>query len=145
VSVRVWKIDRNAILARLTRWAGKLGQGENVLAVVLFGSLAQGDYTAASDADALIILRCSSCRFDERIPTFVPSNIGISVDVFPYTLDEAKRALEEGWGVVRVALEEGMVLFKRERVLEDLQLKVGKDSGVQGLKVQRFRTQNSER
>ncbi len=125
MSVRVWKIDHKAILARLSRWARGLGQDENVLAVVLFGSLARKDYTAASDADLMIILRHSQLRFDERIPSFMPSNVGVGVDVFPYTLEEARRALEEGWGVVRVALKEGLVLFKRGEELEELRLKVG--------------------
>lgn len=122
MSVRVWKIDREAILARLTRWARELGeQDENVMAVVLFGSLARGDHTAASDADVLIILRESTVRFDERIPAFMPSNIGVGVDVFPYTLSETKRALEEGWGVARIALKEGMFLFQRKGELATLQ------------------------
>jgi len=121
VSVRVWKIDREAILARLVRWARELGeQDENVLAVVLFGSLARGDHTAASDADVLIILRESTLRFDERIPAFMPSDIGVGVDVFPYTLDEIKMALAEGWGVARIALKEGVFLFKRKKELEGL-------------------------
>jgi len=115
VSVKVWKIDRNAILRRLERWARKIGKNEKVVAVILFGSLARRDYTAASDADILIILRNSSVRFDERIPTFLPSDIGIGVDVFPYTIDEVKKALKEEWGVARFALEESLFLFKRER------------------------------
>lgn len=126
MSVRVWKIDREDILARLTRWARELGRDKNVLAVVLFGSLARGDHTAASDADILIILKDSSLRFDERIPAFMPSGIGIGVDVFPYTLGETKRALEEGWGVARIALEEGVFLFKREEELKGLQFKARK-------------------
>lgn len=125
MSVRVWKIDHKAILARLTQWASELGRDENVLAVVLFGSLARGDHTAASDADLMIILQHSSLRFDERIPSFMPSNIGVGVDVFPYTLEEARRAIEEGWGVVRVALEEGLVLFNRGKELEELYLRAG--------------------
>ena len=120
MSVRVWKIDRKAVLGRLTRWAQTLGQNESVLAVVLFGSLARGDQTAASDADVLIILEDSSLRFDERIPAMMPLGIGISVDVFPYTLAEATQALKEGWGVVRVALQEGLFLFKREERLAEL-------------------------
>lgn len=115
MSVKVWKIDRNAILRRLERWARKIGKNEKVVAVILFGSLARRDYTAASDADILIILRNSSVRFDERIPTFLPSDIGIGVDVFPYTIDEVKKALKEEWGVARFALEESLFLFKRER------------------------------
>lgn len=117
MSVRVWRIDREAILARLTRWASELAQDDNVLAVVLFGSLARGDHTGASDADVLILLGHSSCRFDERIPSFLPTGIGIGVDVFPYTLEEAARAVEERWGVVEVALREGLPLFERREKL----------------------------
>lgn len=98
MSVRVWRIDTDAILTRLRQWAQRIGQDENVLAVVLFGSLARGDHTAASDADVMIILRVSSLRFDERIPDFLPSGVGVSVEVFPYTVDETKKAIEEGWG-----------------------------------------------
>ena len=120
MSVRVWKIDRKAILGRLTEWAKTLGQDENVLAVVLFGSLARGDQTAASDADVLIILEDSPLRFDERISALIPSGIGIGVDVFPYTIAEATQALKEGWGVVRIALQEGLFLFNRDGRLAKL-------------------------
>lgn len=121
MNVSVWRIDREAILERLARWAHDLGRAdENVLAVVLFGSMARGDHTAASDADVLIVLRDSPLRFDERIPAFIPSDVGIGVDVFPYTLAEVKRALVEGWGVVGIALAEGMVLFQREGELREL-------------------------
>lgn len=121
MNIRVWRIDREAILDRLARWARDLGRkDENVLAVVLFGSLARGDDTAASDADVLIILKDSPLRFDERIPAFLPSYMGIGVDVFPYTLEEVKRALAEGWGVARIALKEGVFLFKRDKELVGL-------------------------
>ncbi|MGQ9631106.1 MAG: hypothetical protein ACUVXI_12490 [bacterium] len=67
--------------------------------------------TKTSRADVLIVLRDSPLRFDERIPLFIPSGIGVSVDAFPYTLEEAERALREGWGVVEIALNEGIPLF----------------------------------
>ena len=120
MSVRVWKIDRKAILGRLTQWAQTLGHDNNVLAVVLFGSLARGDQTAASDADVLIILEDSRLKFDERIPALMPVGIGIGVDVFPYTVVEATQAIKEGWGVVRIALQEGLVLFNRDDKLAEL-------------------------
>lgn len=82
-----------------------------VLAVVLFGSLARGEATAASDADVLIVLRDSGEEFLERIVRYKPVGLGISVEVFPYTLDEARGALRDGRGVIGVALSEGRVLF----------------------------------
>lgn len=122
MSVRIWKIDREAVLARLRQWADQLKEDESVLAIVLFGSLARGDHTGASDADVLIILADSSLQFDERIPAFRPFSVGIGVDLFPYTRDEARKGLKEGWGVVKVALEEGLVLFERGTALEALRL-----------------------
>lgn len=100
------------MLARLQQWAQSVGEGDpNVLTVVLFGSFARGDYTAASDADILIILQESSLRFDERIPLYRHRRVGVVVDVFPYTLAEARQSLCEGWGVTPVAVKEGEVLY----------------------------------
>jgi len=88
--------------------------------MVLFGSFARGDCTAASDADVLILLRTSPLDFRERIPLYHPERIGVSVDVFPCTLAEARRSLQEGWGVADVALKEGQILYTRDRTLQAL-------------------------
>ena len=66
---------------------------------------------SASDADILILLRDSALRFDERIPLYHPTGLGVSVDVFPYTIAEARQGIEERWGVVRIALAEGQTLY----------------------------------
>lgn len=108
------------MLARLADWAGRIGEDPGVLAVVLFGSLARGDATAASDADVLIILRDSPVDFVERLVQYKPVGLGVSVEVFPYTLEEARRALSEQWGVVGVALKEGKMLLGRKDELEEL-------------------------
>jgi len=131
VSVRVWRIDREAILARLLSWAHRLGEDENVLAVVLFGSLARGDQTPASDADVLIILQDSASPFEDRIPHFIPTGVGLGVDVFPYTLAETERSLREGWGIAKVALAEGVVLFERGKVLRRLRAQASGSQGSQ--------------
>ncbi|MGQ9487203.1 MAG: nucleotidyltransferase domain-containing protein [Armatimonadota bacterium] len=97
---RIFRIDGEAVRARLREWAHSLGQSDaNVLGVVLFGSFARGGYTAASDADILVILQESPYRIDERIPLYRPRQLGVSADVFPYTLEEAKQSLRERWGL----------------------------------------------
>ena len=63
---------------------------------------------SASDADILILLRASALRFDQRIPLYHPTGLGVSVDVFPYTVAEARQGIQEGWGV---ALAEGQTLY----------------------------------
>lgn len=118
---RIFRIDGEAIRARLRGWAHSLGQSDaNVLGIVLFGSFARGDYTAASDADILVILQGSPYRFDVRIPLYRPRQLGVSADVFPYTLEEAKQSLRERWGVVPVAIQEGEVLYCVRSSLRDL-------------------------
>jgi predicted nucleotidyltransferase len=120
VNVRVWTIDRESTLLRLERWAKQLQADESLLAVILFGSFARGDCTAQSDADVVVLLRECNRPFRERIPLFAPDDVGVGVDVFPYTLAEAQRSVAEGWGVMRPALAEGRVLFARSSVLDEL-------------------------
>jgi len=104
----------------LRAYVQALAGDPEVLAVVLFGSLARGEATAMSDADVLLILARSSRPFHARIPDYLRSGIGIPMDVFPYTLAEAQRMLGEGTGVVPVALREGIWLLDRARVREGL-------------------------
>ncbi|MCS7259279.1 MAG: hypothetical protein NZ765_00650 [Anaerolineae bacterium] len=40
---------------------------------------------------------------------------------FPYTLAEAVQALREGWGIIAIALREGIWLIDKEGVKEQLQ------------------------
>ena len=120
--IRIFRVNRDQVVARLRDWAQSLRGKPEVLAVVLFGSFARGDSTAASDADLLLLLRDSLLRFDERIPLYRPTGLGVSVDLFPYTLAEARRSLKEGWGVVPAALAEGRTLYSASGAprLEDI-------------------------
>lgn len=120
MSVRFFRLDRQGVERNIRAYARQLAEDPSVLAVVLFGSLARGAATAMSDADVLILLRDSPRPFHERIPDFLRSGVGISLDVFPYTLSEAIQALREGWGVAAVALREGVWLVDKEGVKEQL-------------------------
>lgn len=118
--IRIWRLNREQILKRLSDWAQTLVSNPEVLGVILFGSLVRGNCTAASDADLLVVLRHSDLRFHDRIPLYRPRGIGIPVDVFPYTLAEALQSRDEGWGIVRSALTEGQVLYDAGASLEGL-------------------------
>lgn len=120
MSVRFFRLDRQRVEQNLQVYAHQLAKDPLVLAVVLFGSLAREEATAMSDADVLIILSDSSLPFHKRMPDFLRSGVGISLDLFPYTLSEAIQALQEGWGVVAVALREGVWLVDKARVKERL-------------------------
>ena len=114
--MRVISLDRERVLKELREAAARLVKGRpDVEAVVLFGSLADGTATGTSDADVLLVLKRSSERFLDRIPEFLEAFRGLSVpvDVFPYTVEELERQLQEGAGTGRTALLRGQVLAGR--------------------------------
>ncbi|MFN3179264.1 MAG: nucleotidyltransferase domain-containing protein [Thermus sp.] len=110
---RVFTFDPEARRAELERATAWLAERPEVLAVVLFGSLARGEATAMSDADLLVLLEGSPLPFPERLVLYRPQGIR-RVEVFPYTWEEAVRGLWEGHGLVHAALREGVPLFERE-------------------------------
>lgn len=120
MSVTFFRLDRERIERGLQAYVQALVGDPQVLAIVLFGSLAHGEGTAMSDADVLLILTHSSKPFHARIPDYLRSGIGIPMDVFPYTFAEARRMLSEGMGVVPVALREGVWLLDRARIRQRL-------------------------
>ncbi|BCZ91514.1 nucleotidyltransferase [Thermus thermophilus] len=116
---RVFRFDPKARLEEVAEAARALGERPEVLAVVLFGSLARGEATAFSDADLLVLLRDTPLPFPERLVRYRPKGVR-RVEVFPYTLSEAVEGLKGGFGVVPAALREGRVLFEREGAWEAL-------------------------
>lgn len=115
MSVKVWRLDQAAVIHELEQWAQTLGQSDpTVSKVLLFGSLARGDATPLSDADVVILLRSAELDFASRIAHFTPTGLSIPVDVFPYTLAEAREAIRDGWGMVPIAIAEGRCLFTRD-------------------------------
>ncbi|RDI95187.1 nucleotidyltransferase domain-containing protein [Meiothermus sp. QL-1] len=122
--VRIFPFDPKARLEELRGAAEALGERPEVLAVVLFGSLAQGQATAMSDADLLVLLESSPLDFSERLLLYRPQGVR-GVEVFPYTLEEAHRGLREGWGMVRPALLSGLPLFERKGAWASLRSSLG--------------------
>lgn len=110
----------------LRAWAERLcAERPEVLAVVLFGSLARGEATAWSDTDVLLVLEDSPLPFDQRLLRYRPRGLGISVEVFPYTRDEVRCMLREGWGMALPAAREGIVLAEREGAWSRLREEAG--------------------
>lgn len=116
MSVRFFRLDKAKAEQALKRYADSLAEDPCVLAVVLFGSHARGDATAMSDADVLIILSDHPDPFHVRTPAFLRPGMGIPMDVFPYTMDEAIQALRDGSGVLPLAVREGRWLLDRADV-----------------------------
>ncbi len=83
-----------------------------VVAVILFGSLADGTATPRSDADVLVVLREDGRRVLDRIPDYTRpfEDLDLSVQVLPWTRGELERRLAEGDRFAREIVERGRVL-----------------------------------
>ncbi len=96
-SVKVVFADKNKVLHQLKDYTREVKRSRpEVEKVGLFGSYATEAYGPASDVDLLVILRQSSKRFLDRIPDFLPDNLSICCDVFPYTKEEIERMNQAG-------------------------------------------------
>ncbi len=106
------RLDYEGVMARLRRFAvDELGARAEVREVILIGSLARGDWSARSDADLLVLVD----RSDEpvvpfRARAYLPStSVGVPVDVFVYTPEEAA-----AWSPrYRAEVERGLPLYRR--------------------------------
>jgi len=91
-SVKVVFADKANVLRQLKDYAKRIKRTHaEVERVGFFGSYANDTYGPASDVDLLIILRESSKRFLDRIPDFLPDNLSVCCDVFPYTREELEK------------------------------------------------------
>ncbi len=109
-SVKIFWLDTKLVLERIRAKTRVLARDPRIQKVVLFGSLQEGRAVPGSDADILIVLDRDDRGIGDRIPEFagVFSDIGIGVDVFPYTREELDNP------IARTAFSRGVVLFSRE-------------------------------
>ena len=87
-------LDGKTAIAYLRRAAEKLLQEhEQVREVLLFGSLAQGNYAPGSDADLLMVLEQDDRSLLERIAEFLGAFLEapLPVEMFPFTQAEMQR------------------------------------------------------
>ena len=89
-----------------------------LIAVILFGSRARGDYTPCSDYDILIIADFQS-PYLERLKEVLDilKDVKIPIEPHPYTLEEAIRMLKNGNPTIYDALDEGIILYETEEFM----------------------------
>lgn len=115
-TVDITWFDRLAVTRALEEHVRRLvARHPEVEEVILFGSLAKGTPVPGSDVDLIIILDASEARFIDRIPAFLPDRFPVSMDVFPYTRDEFERMRRQRNTLVRDAIRDGVVMFRRPR------------------------------
>ncbi len=88
----------------------------DIIAVILFGSRARGDWGPWSDYDLLIIgnFRINYLDRIRQILELV-DDIPLPIEPHPYTLDEAMKLLRKGTPSIVDALEEGKILYLDDR------------------------------
>ncbi|MGC8943613.1 MAG: nucleotidyltransferase domain-containing protein, partial [Caldisericia bacterium] len=86
----------------------KNDEKENLVDIILFGSLAKGDYTGFSDVDIVIILKNSELNFIKRIQKYLKYfYLDIPVDLFVYTLPEFKKMRKENNYFIKEIIDNG--------------------------------------
>lgn len=108
-SLTIYSVDEDMVAQALEQFVSACRQRPEVLAVVLFGSLAGDRFGVGSDVDLLLILEDSPLPFLDRIPVYRPERFPVDVDVFSYTLEE----VQSGHPVALEALRTGLVLWQR--------------------------------
>ncbi len=92
---------------------------EDVVRIILFGSILTERFGLGSDADILIILKHSKhTRFFDRIPEFLDyfiKGVSIPVDLFIYTEDEIEKMAENKNPLILNALNKG-IIFSKESI-----------------------------
>lgn len=104
--------NRKCIINDLKKRAKEIKKKTKVQEVILFGSMARGDYGLYSDADIILILEKSEKkRYFDRIPEFIDFFLTspIHVDIFPYTIAEIER-MKDNNPFIKRALAEGIKL-----------------------------------
>ncbi len=105
------RLDRDLIVQHLRDYAQhELAPRPEVCEVILFGSLARGDWSARSDADVVVVVDTARERGPFRGPDYAPStSVGVPVDVLVYTPEESA-----AWSPrFRAEIERGVLLYRR--------------------------------
>ena len=107
--VKVFWLRQEELVEEIRNVALRLGESdENVLHIVLFGSLADTKAVAGSDADILVLLKEDERGFMERVAEWQQRfSLNYPTEVFPYTQKEVDCP------VAVQALNTGIVLFRR--------------------------------
>ncbi len=94
----------------------KLKSKFDIIAIILFGSYARGDWGPWSDYD-LLIIGDFNIDYLDRIRKILElvDDIPLPIEPHPYTLDEAMKLLKKGTPSIVDALEEGKVLYCDDR------------------------------
>jgi predicted nucleotidyltransferase len=107
--VKVFWLDQASLLREIHKVAREVAEkNENILKIVLFGSLAEKKAVPGSDADILIVLKENTKPFMNRMSEWLEKfSLDFPVEIFPYTEKELDNPL------ACQAMRTGIILFER--------------------------------
>ena len=111
-TVKVFWLDRSLLKSRIRQAARNLShRHEEVVQVVLFGSVASGRAVPSSDADILVVVRDTETPLLDRAALYRDhfTDIGVRVDLFVYT---RKEITDGSIPVAATALRTGIELYR---------------------------------
>lgn len=101
--------EQSALLGRAERFAGALDRDMGVLAVVVFGSVARGDFNVWSDVDVLVVVRGAGQQLVDRVRSR-GREIGL-VEPVVWTPEQLRSRLRRRDPIALESVEHGMWLF----------------------------------
>ena len=87
-------------------------RGDRILSIVLFGSMAKGNYTKYSDYDLLIVVSKEELNFKDRIYEYSMPSDGW-VEPLVYTKEETETMLEELHPLLLNSLKDGISIYDK--------------------------------
>jgi len=93
----------------------QIGQEFEPERVVLFGSFARGTPSADSDVDLLVILPFEGTPLRKALEILNRTDPGFPVDLIVRRPEDTARRYAEGDPLIREALDQGKVLYERNR------------------------------
>jgi predicted nucleotidyltransferase len=108
------RASESAVRAHIERLVERIVQGVHPRQVILFGSLARGDYHSGSDLDVCIIVDRAEGWFErqKRIRKLIHIP-GIDVEPHVYTREEFDRMLQEENPLALRIAKEGKTLYEQ--------------------------------
>ncbi|HWC12690.1 MAG TPA: nucleotidyltransferase domain-containing protein [Acidimicrobiales bacterium] len=102
------KREQRDLLGRAERFAAQLAPALGVRAVIVFGSVARGDFNVWSDIDVLVVAEHLPDRLSDRLDAL--GDLPSLVQPVAWTPEELRRQLARANPIAREALDRGVWL-----------------------------------
>ena len=107
------KLKKIPYREKIARFCENVIEALNPSAIILYGSLARGDYKKGSDIDIIVVAENLPQEFTKRIEFLLRFSTGGPIEPRGYTPQEFLKMIEEAHGTVLDAVAYGIVLYDR--------------------------------